>query len=55
MVHENKPRLCKEVDCLAEMGIPVNVAIEKVKTLPEGEFFASNLGEKLYAPIGLTD
>ena len=53
--HPNKPQLCKDVNCLAEMGIPIDVAVEKVKALPKGEFVASNLGEKLYASIGLTD
>jgi hypothetical protein len=37
------------------MGIPIEVAIERIKALPKGEFVASNLGEKLISSIGLTD
>lgn len=54
-VHRLKPQLCKDVNCLVEMGIPLDTAIEKVKALPKGEFVASNLGEKLYSSIGFTD
>lgn len=46
LTHTGKPQLCKEVNCLTEMGVPLDVAIEKVQAMPEGEFFASNLAGK---------
>ncbi len=55
MTHPVKPQLCKDVDCLTEMEIPIDVVIEKVKALSKGEFVASNLGVKLYSSIGLSD
>lgn len=43
LIHERKPKLCRQVNCLTEMGITYDQAMEKIRKLPPGEFFASQL------------
>ncbi|HJY98858.1 MAG TPA: hypothetical protein VJ227_04035 [Patescibacteria group bacterium] len=41
--HKTKPAICVQVNCLAEMGVTYEKAVEKIADLPAGEFNAELL------------